>query len=594
LKHRVGRRSFRIDDPTPEDFLMQVVVHVCAVAAALVFLTPEWTALAQSDTVFIDVAGNQGPMVLLMGTNAGPMAVGGKTDDYTALFKSLGVQAVRTHDYYGPCDWMTIFPNWAADPDNPDSYQFGSSDSMMARLVSAGFEVMFRLGSSWRGSNPLYVHDPPGTLRDAGGVVTREADTTDFKKFAAICVRIVMHYNEGWASGFRYNIKRWEIWNEPSVKDEFWSGTAVQFQRMFGIVSRALRAHDASLLIGGPGQAEFTTPGYFQGLLDYCRANSIPLDFYSWHSYGGATGSISPWELAKKALEARTQLDAHGYTATRQYCDEWNAGLNQTNFAATGKGAAFYAAVLTYFVQNGVSESYQYRADNHPLGLVQPNGGVKVAAEALRAWQALTAGTIRVPCTGTDTTGFTAIATRSMAGNTVRLLIANYPASDRSVTITLLNSGAGPNDVWTLVDRVIDDARRLALVDSITVSDKDIRPRTVTIAKQSVRLFDISRRSGVSETASASDRPLAMQVFPNPARIGTGYADILYSIPVQGQVRIVVRDILGREADAWLDRECAPGAHVIHRDISRLSAGSYRIELRTDTRRITVPLVIIK
>ena len=36
------------------------------------------------------------------------------------------------------------------------------------------------------------------------------------------------HYNEGWADGFHYGIKRWEIWNEPDITP-CWTGTQQQF-----------------------------------------------------------------------------------------------------------------------------------------------------------------------------------------------------------------------------------------------------------------------------------------------------------------------------------------------------------------------------
>ncbi|MBI4578450.1 MAG: hypothetical protein HY718_02035 [Planctomycetes bacterium] len=47
----------------------------------------------------------------------------------------------------------------------------------------------------------------------------------DFAKWAKICVNIIRHYNEGWADGFHYNIRYWEIWNEPNVGNSMRSGT---------------------------------------------------------------------------------------------------------------------------------------------------------------------------------------------------------------------------------------------------------------------------------------------------------------------------------------------------------------------------------
>ena len=39
----------------------------------------------------------------------------------------------------------------------------------------------------------------------------------DFQKWAEICEHIIMHYNEGWANGFHYGIKYFEVWFEPDV-----------------------------------------------------------------------------------------------------------------------------------------------------------------------------------------------------------------------------------------------------------------------------------------------------------------------------------------------------------------------------------------
>ena len=39
----------------------------------------------------------------------------------------------------------------------------------------------------------------------------------DPARWAAVCAGIVRHYNEGWAGGFRHDIRYWEIWNEPDL-----------------------------------------------------------------------------------------------------------------------------------------------------------------------------------------------------------------------------------------------------------------------------------------------------------------------------------------------------------------------------------------
>ena len=46
----------------------------------------------------------------------------------------------------------------------------------------------------------------------------------DIDKFAEVVRHIVLHYNKGWADGYHYGIRYWEIWNEPDFKP-FWNGT---------------------------------------------------------------------------------------------------------------------------------------------------------------------------------------------------------------------------------------------------------------------------------------------------------------------------------------------------------------------------------
>ena len=41
----------------------------------------------------------------------------------------------------------------------------------------------------------------------------------DPEKWARICEHIIRHYTEGWADGYHYNIRYWEIWNEPEVQN---------------------------------------------------------------------------------------------------------------------------------------------------------------------------------------------------------------------------------------------------------------------------------------------------------------------------------------------------------------------------------------
>ena len=78
----------------------------------------------------------------------------------------------------------------------------------------------------------------------------------DFHKWAEICCHIVRHYNEGWANGFHYGIKYWEIWNEPE-SPAMWQGTDEEFFELYAIAAKELRRQFPHLKIGGYGISGF-------------------------------------------------------------------------------------------------------------------------------------------------------------------------------------------------------------------------------------------------------------------------------------------------------------------------------------------------
>jgi hypothetical protein len=58
---------------------------------------------------------------------------------------------------------------------------------VLRAIHDAGAEVYYRIGRSWGANN---VDPPP-----------------DFDKYAGVVKHIAMHYNQGWANGFHYNIR---------------------------------------------------------------------------------------------------------------------------------------------------------------------------------------------------------------------------------------------------------------------------------------------------------------------------------------------------------------------------------------------------
>ncbi len=170
---------------------------------------------------------------------------------------------------------------------------------LIASIKGVGAEVIFRVGRS-EGSNV----DPP----------------KDFDRYAEVVKHIVLHYNKGWANGFRYNIRYWEVWNEPDLGRLFWGGTAAQYfdavredraRRETGRSPRARRRprdlaperHEQPLARRLPRST--------------CGAKRLPLDFYSWHWY--ATDSNDPQDVVRIGQNVRARLDRTA-SAKRSAC----------------------------------------------------------------------------------------------------------------------------------------------------------------------------------------------------------------------------------------------------------------------------------
>lgn len=264
----------------------------------------------------------------------------GNFDDY----KALRIPLARIHDanlcysYGGPhcADVHAIFPDFSADENDPESYDFHLTDEYLSNMRSAGTQVYFRLGASIEHWSKKYNILPPA----------------DFAKWARICEHIILHYNQKWANGFEWNIEYWEIWNEPDLDPDdspnkrCWGGTKAQFFELYKVAATHLKARFPELKIGGPaiaGKAEWG-----KEFIKFVADNNIPMDFFSWHRYHREPEAISElcrmWRAVlddNKLAKCESILNEWNYV--RNWSSEWVYSLEQMSGM---KGAAFTAAVM--------------------------------------------------------------------------------------------------------------------------------------------------------------------------------------------------------------------------------------------------------
>ncbi|MBR5156740.1 MAG: hypothetical protein IKW59_03120 [Clostridia bacterium] len=249
-------------------------------------------------------------------------------------YKEARIPYCRNHDqgfsvHYGH-DISKIFRYFDADAYDPDSYDFACTDDTVLKTLEAGTEMFYRLGECIEHEIKKHFTVPP----------------KDFKKWAVICEHIIRHYNEGWADGFKLNIKYWEIWNEPDLGDMTWGGTKEQFFEFYITVAKHLRECFPNIKIGGPSLA--WDRDFLRELLDEAKKADAPLDFFTWHVY-----PTSPEVVVRWADEFKEILTEKGFGNAESMLTEFNFRSDDKRFdycqnARLGiKGAAFLMATMS-------------------------------------------------------------------------------------------------------------------------------------------------------------------------------------------------------------------------------------------------------
>ena len=310
------------------------------------------------DVIFVDFEENTGRIKTLNGINNGPKngysENGGVEEwelDATELYQEMNIPIVRTHDSEYPygqgkfIDIHCVFPDFSKDVDDPSSYDFTYTDKYIQAIIESGAQVFFRLGESidHSGDN-LYINPPE-----------------DYQKWAEICEHIIRHYNAGWADGYEYNIKYWEIWNEPDNLS-MWTGTLEEYFELYKITANYLKDIYPDIYIGGYAASECSQET-ITAFLQYLQSDGekTPLDFFSWHTY-----TADPSEYMENAVTVRQILDANGYEETISILDEWNY-VNEwgdldgiTNMVRSAEGASFIAASLIAMQYSPVDMAMYY------------------------------------------------------------------------------------------------------------------------------------------------------------------------------------------------------------------------------------------
>ena len=417
----------------------------------------------------------------MQGVNGPPAPIMADLPNLTHQYRELRPNQIRTHDCMGPTDIDSkfefknpylaalipdptqragvveagnksiIFPDWNADPEKAESYNFGPTERILASIGGCGAEVYYRIGRSWGANN----NPPP-----------------DFDKYAAVVKHVAMHFNHGWADGYHHNIRYWEFWNEPDGL--FWSGTPAEFYSLYKKTALALKSLDSTLCVGGVGLANPAQSGpYLEGFIDYCAKHHLPLDFFSWHTY-----TPDPYAGGQHARTIRRILDARGFSKARSILSEWNLSADfskkESTVLQSNRNAAYVGAAVNCFQDAPIDQTHFYRGDAAWMGLFDLHARPFKPAFTFFAMDQMLTTPRRLAVEGGGTHGFTAMAGRSQDDMTVHILISNYvmPAQGRSVAgyHLLVNHLPWNRHSFSMKRYRLDHSRNLELVEAATLS----------------------------------------------------------------------------------------------------------------------------
>lgn len=421
-------------------------------------------------------------------------------------FKEAGIPFCRLHDTAGPyggahyVDIPNVFPDFEADPKKPESYDFAFTDAYLKQIRAAGTEIFYRLGVTIENNYRIkgYHNHPP----------------KDYRRWADICAGIVRHYNHGWANGFQFGIRYWEIWNEPE-NPPMWSGTREQYFELYRIASRRLKKEFPDIRVGGyascgfyavnrPGCTDFykSFVSWFEDFLKFVTAKktACPLDFFSWHLYTG-----NPAEIIIHGEYVDRKLKEYGLRKVENIFDEWNYASGNPNRRfikmRDHEGASFVTSAFCRMQNSPIDKALYY--DAYPQraysGLYHfPGPRTTETYSAFFMWNILYR--LKKQCKAVSDDSSVQVCAAS-DGKDCALLITNFSPKGRQANLKLIGV-----PLKKFRGEIIDSRRnRKAVVPAETMTlppYSTVLLTTISPEEKTVRQAEIKNHAGLDDTTS--------------------------------------------------------------------------------------------
>lgn len=220
----------------------------------------------------------------------------------------LGAQMVRAHGILHDDNGVVVVGSGGAI-----RFDFARVDALYDRLLGLGLRPVVELSFM----PAALARDPEQTVFDYRGIISPPRDWDEWRRLvSALASHLVARYGIDEVAEWAF-----EVWNEPDL-DVFWSGTRLEYLRLYDESARAIKAVHPRLRVGGPATA---AASWIETLAAHAAETGVPLDFVSTHTYGNLP------------VDPRPALRRHGFDGIPIWWTEW--GISATHFGDVHDGA---------------------------------------------------------------------------------------------------------------------------------------------------------------------------------------------------------------------------------------------------------------
>lgn len=243
--------------------------------------------------------------------------------DLALVWRECGFEYLRFHGLLQ--DELGVY---AEDRNGQPIYNFQYLDAVFDNVLKTGMRPFVEFGFM-----PQKLASGEKTIFWWKGNIT---PPRDYAKWSALVEALVRHWTERYG---REEVRQWyfEVWNEPNLKDLFWSGDQKDYFRLYDATAGAVKKVSADYRVGGPATAG---RGWIPEMIAHAAQTGVPLDFVSTHDYGVSGGGLdaegnqqlyldsSPGAIVAGVRDVRAQIDASAMPNLPLHYTEWSSSYS--------------------------------------------------------------------------------------------------------------------------------------------------------------------------------------------------------------------------------------------------------------------------